>query len=98
MNGHVHAEACVSGPRIGAVNGNRLARIARDRDANEIAIADDAVGGIEFDPAGTWEVGTNPGMGRAATDIAVVFIAVNEKITAAKPRRDAEAAQRFDHE
>ena len=30
----------------------RLARIARDRDANEIARADDAVGRIELDPAG----------------------------------------------
>ena len=58
-----------SGHLIGAVQGDGLARIARDRDANEVAVADDAVGRIELDPAGARQIDLHPGMGRAAADI-----------------------------
>src|SRR3954462_7522301 len=42
---HLHPELVVRAARIGAGERHRLAGIARDRDADEIAVADDAVGG-----------------------------------------------------
>jgi hypothetical protein len=49
---HFHPQLVLRTSSIGAGEGNCLARITRDRDADEIAVSDDAVGGIEFDPAG----------------------------------------------
>src|SRR6476660_1117356 len=49
---HLHPELVVRAAGIGAGERHRLAGIARDRDADEIAVADDAVGGVEFHPAG----------------------------------------------
>jgi len=37
-----------------------LTRVSRDGDTNEIAIADDAVGGIEFDPSRSGQVDLAP--------------------------------------
>ena len=50
---------------------HRLARVARHRDTDEVAGADNAVGGIELDPAGARQIDLNPGMRRAAADIAM---------------------------
>src|SRR6516225_9248620 len=56
-------------PRTRARERNGLARIARDRDADEIAVSNDTVGGIEFDPAGARQIDLAPCVGRAAPDI-----------------------------
>src|SRR5262249_31689343 len=56
-----------TGPR--ARHRHRLARITRDSDADQVVIADDAVGRIELDPAGARQVNLEPGMGRVAADI-----------------------------
>ena len=77
---------------------DRLARIARHRDADQIAGADDAVGRIELDPAGARQIDLHPGMGRAAADIAMRAVAGNEQIAGDEARGDAEPAQRLDHE
>ena len=77
---------------------DRLARIARHRDADEIAGADDAVGGIELDPAGARQIDLHPGMGRAAADIAMGAVAGDEQIARDEARGDAEPPQRLDHE
>ena len=51
MNGDIHPEMRVGRTDIGAVKRDGLTRITRYRDANEIAVADNAVGRIELDPA-----------------------------------------------
>jgi len=57
------------------VQRNGLARIARHRNPHQVAGADDAVGGIELDPAGARQIDLDPGMGRAAADIALRAVA-----------------------
>lgn len=47
---------------IAAVKWNGLLGLTRDRHANEIPIADDAVGRIEFDPAGAGQINLAPRM------------------------------------
>ena len=53
---------------------NRLARIAHHRDANEVAIADDAAGRIEIDPAGSGQIDLSPSIRIAAMGIAPMGI------------------------
>ena len=45
-----------------------LRRIPCHRDADEIAVADDAVGRIEIDPSRARQIDLQPGMGRAAAE------------------------------
>src|ERR1700738_5552695 len=71
VDADLHADIRIGRTEIGAVQRDGLTRIARHRHPNEILGADDAVGGIELDPAGTRQVGLNPGVGRAAPDIAM---------------------------
>ena len=94
----LHADKRVGRAQIGAVQRDRLARIARHRDADQVAGADDAVGRIELDPAGARQIDLHPGMGRAAADIAVRAVAGNEEIAGHEARGDAEPPQRLDHE
>src|SRR5450759_3842838 len=70
VDADLHADEGVGGTEIGAVQRDRLAWIARHRHPDEVAGADDAVGGIELDPAGARQVDLHPGVGRAAADIA----------------------------
>ena len=46
----------------------RLAVVPGDGDPNQIAVADDAVGGIEIDPAGARQIHLHPRVRRAAAD------------------------------
>src|SRR6202040_3330426 len=64
----IHADQVggIAGP--GAGQRHRLTRVAHDRDADQVAIADDAVGRVEFDPAGAGKVDLEPGMRGAAAD------------------------------
>src|SRR5689334_17760643 len=66
---HFHPQLVLRTSCIGAGERNCLARITRDRDADEIAVSDDAIGGIEFDPAGARQIDLAPCVGRAAADI-----------------------------
>ena len=51
MDGDYHSLFVGGFAEIRTVKGNGLLSLPRDRDANEIPIADNAIGGIEFDPA-----------------------------------------------
>src|SRR5580693_5451716 len=75
---------------------DRLARIARDRDTNEVARPDNAVGGIELDPARARQIDLNPGMRRTAAEI--TSVRGHEQITRHETRGDAEPPQRLDHQ
>src|SRR6202022_736429 len=98
VDADLHADEGDGRTEIGAVQRDRLARIARHRHAYEVAGADDAVGGIELDPAGARQIALDPGVGRAAADIAVGAIAGDEQIPRYEARGDAEPPQRLDHE
>src|SRR5215213_7481235 len=89
IDADIHAEISIGGAEIGAVQRNGLTRIAGDRDANEIAAADDAVGRIELDPPRARKVDLHPGMGRAPADIAVGAVAMHEQISRDETRGDA---------
>src|SRR5262245_23729958 len=75
---------------------DRLARIPRYRDADQIARARDTVGRIEFDPACGRQVDLHPGMRRAAAEMARGI--AGEEITGDEARGDAEPSQRLDHQ
>src|ERR1700722_4688779 len=66
----------------------RLRRIPGDRNADEIAVADDAVGRIEIAPARARQIDLRPGMGRAAA----AAVAGHENITADETRGQAKRA------
>src|ERR1700675_4243059 len=61
VDADLHADIRVGRTEIGAVQRDGLARIARHRHPNEILGADDAVGGIELDPAAARKINLNPG-------------------------------------
>src|SRR3978361_1998027 len=64
VDAHVHADKGVGRTEIGAVQRDSLTRIARHRNTHQVAGADDAVGGIELDPAGARQKDLDPSMGR----------------------------------
>src|SRR5206468_7880779 len=66
--------------------------------ADQVAAADDTVGRIEFDPAGARKIDLNPGMRRAAAEIAVDAIAGQEQVARDEACGDAEPPQRLDHQ
>ena len=49
----------------GALQGDRLGRVAGDGNPDQIRPADDSVGRIELDPSGAGQVNLNPGVGCA---------------------------------
>src|SRR5215470_10272822 len=75
---------------------DRLARIARNSDADQVAAADDTVGRIELDPAGARQIDLHPGMRRAAA--AMIMTARQEQIAGDETRGDAEPPERLDHQ
>ncbi len=87
-------------PEPRALQRDRLARVVRDRDADEVPIPDDAARRIEVDPAGSGNVDLDPGVGVAAGITIVVVIVVWAKCTISgnEPRGDAARAQCSDHE
>src|ERR1700730_8198348 len=66
LDGHAERIGGKAGP--GAGDRDRLTRVAGDGDPDQIAIADDAVGRIELDPARTREVHPDPRVSGAAAD------------------------------
>jgi len=86
---------CSSDPR--ALQGNRLARLVRDRDAHEILIPHPAARRIEVDPTRAGNVDLDPGMSVAAGDKSIAVIG-KVQISGNKPRTESKRAERRDHE
>ena len=80
-----HAGEVGGGARVGAAQGRRLLGGAGDRDADQVAVADDAVGRVELDPAGAGQVDLRPGVRRAAADFAGMTVEV--RVATEAPRR-----------
>src|SRR5215472_13955515 len=93
-----HAEVIGRKPGPGAGNRYRLAGIANDRDADQIVVADNAVGRIELHPPRTRQINLEPGMGGAIADPAAAAVFRDVEIAADKARREAERAHRLDHQ
>jgi hypothetical protein len=54
-------------PDEGAVERDRVARIAHDRNGDKANLADAADRGVEIDPASARQIDLRPGMGRPAS-------------------------------
>src|SRR3984893_15434205 len=61
---HLHAEMVRWEPDEGAVERDRVARIAHDRNGDKANLADAADRGVEIDPATARQIDWRPGMGR----------------------------------
>ena len=96
LDGHAEMIGRKAGP--GAGDRHRLARVAHDRDADQIVIADDAVGRVEFDPAGPGQVDLEPGMGGAAADPLAAPAFGDVEIAGDKTRGEPERAHRLHHQ
>src|SRR5262245_3123207 len=90
-----HAERIGRKPGPGAGDRHRLTRVAGDRDADQAVVADDAVGRIELDPAGTRQVNLEPGVGRIAADTRAASALGDMEVAADKPGGEGERAHRL---
>ena len=89
------------GPDEGAVERDRVVRIAHDRNGNKPDVADAAARGVEIDPTGAGQIDLRPGMGRAASSAARRLLPILERdgeIPGNKPRGETERARRLDHQ
>jgi hypothetical protein len=75
-----------------------LARISCYRNADEIAVADDAIGRIELDPTGTGQIDLAPGMRRAAAHMAGSIQAGAVDVAGHEAGREPERAHGLDHQ
>jgi hypothetical protein len=85
------------GPEPCALQRDRLARVMRDRDADEVLISHNAARWIEIDPARTGNVNLDPGVGVAASSAVVVVIG-QMHISGYEPRGNSAQAQRGYHQ
>ena len=76
----------------------RVPLVPRHRHANQVAIPDDAVGGIEVDPARSRQVRLHPGMRRSAADRGVARSPRHEDVAADEARGEAERSNGLHHE
>jgi hypothetical protein len=60
---HLHAEMVRREPDEGAMERDRVVRIADDRNGDKAALADVAARGVEIDPADARQIDLRPGMG-----------------------------------
>src|SRR5579859_5277492 len=61
-NRDIHTVECSSAAIVRSPQRHRMLRVPGNGNTDEIAIADDAVGGVEIDPAGAGEISLQPGM------------------------------------
>src|SRR5262249_39215958 len=94
----LHLAEGVGHAEIDPMQRDRLTRIARHRDADQVAAADDAVGRIELDPARARQVDLHPGVSRSAPAMSREAIVRRAQVTRDKPRSNAEPPQRLDHQ
>src|SRR5580658_5635762 len=66
-DGDLHPQQSLRGTRVGAPQGQYLIGRPRHGDTDEITVADDAVSGVEIDPAGAGQIGLHPCMRGSAT-------------------------------
>src|SRR5271157_3712650 len=66
IDGHNHSLFVLGVAEIAPVKRNGLSGVSRHRDPNEVSIADNAVGRVEFNPARSWQIDLTPRMRRAA--------------------------------
>src|SRR3984957_3739038 len=71
--------------------------IPSHRDSDQIAIADNAIGWIEIDPAGAWKVDLQPGVGGAAAAGTRFIRAGNENVSADEASGQTQGTRRFHH-
>ena len=93
-----HGQMIRRGPEPCALQGDRLARVMRHRDADEVLISHDASRRVEVDPARTRNVDLHPGVGVAAGDIVVVIIAGQMHVSRDEPRGNSARAKRGYHQ
>src|ERR1700722_16308833 len=98
LHGDFHGQVIRSGAEPRALQRNGLARVMRDRDADEFFIADDASRRIEVDPARARNIDLDPGVGIAAGGTIVVIIIGQMQISGHEASSDAAGAQRRYHE
>src|ERR1700730_4744252 len=96
--GNLHAKAGGGVSDEAAPERQGLPGVPSHRDANEIAVADDAVGRIEIDPSGTRQVDLQPGMGRATAKRVRRLDIRHEDIAADEARGEAKRPNSLDHE
>ena len=98
LHRHLHAEivVAVAGERAGERQG--LARLAGDGDADQLVIAEDGVGRVDIDPAGAGQIDLHPGMGGAAAMHVAAIARGHVEVAGDETRRQAERAQRLDHQ
>src|SRR5260370_6526920 len=92
-----HGQMIRRGPEPCALQRDRLARVMRDRDADEVLISHNAARWIEVDPARTGHVDLHPGVHVAADEIVVIIVG-QMHISRDEPRRKSTGAQRSDHQ
>ena len=92
-----HGQMIRRGPEPCALQRDRLARVMRDRDTDEVLISHNAARWIEVDPAGTGNVDLDPGVGIAASSAVVVVIG-QMHISGYEPRGNSAQAQRGYHQ
>src|ERR1700685_2867696 len=93
-----HGQIIRRGAEPCALQRKGLARVMGDRDADEFFIADAAARRIEVDPAGSWNVDLDPGVGVAAGGTIVVIIIGQMQISGHEASGNAAAAQRRYHQ
>ena len=88
----LHGQMIRRGPEPCALQRDRLARVMRDRDADEVLISHTSRR-VEVDPARTGNVDLGPGVGVAASSAVVVIIG-QMHISGYEPRGNSAQAQR----
>ena len=86
-----------AGPMNVPCSGSGVPMVPRHGDSNEIAIADNAVGGIEVDPSGSRQVRLHPAVRVPATDGSGSTLR-HEDVAADEARGKADRANGFHHE
>src|SRR5215207_5583287 len=76
----------------------RLGGVAGNGDADQVAIADDAVGGIELDPTSAGQVDLTPSVRGAPAQYGRLIAVRNIDIPRHETSRQSERANRLDHE
>src|SRR5271165_197656 len=99
VDGHDHFLLVLDVAEIAPVKRNGLSSVSRHRDPNEISIADNAVGRVEFNPARSWQIDLTPRMRRAAAEMALSRIATGDvEIAGDKAGGEAERPRGLHHQ
>src|SRR3954462_3705411 len=98
LHGDAHAVLVRSVALIRAVQRDGLPGVAGDADADEVAIADDAVGRIELHPTGAWQIDLAPRMRRTAAENFAGVALGDVDVAGDEARRKTQGPRRLDHQ